>query len=59
MCSSQLKAGSNAMSYTRLMKKICSKLEEMEQQKVNRLMSGKSKLVAKLLGTGESRVMFR
>ena len=47
------------MSYTRLMKKICSKLEEMEQQKVNRLMSGKSKLVAKLLGTGESRVMFR
>ena len=41
------------------MKKLCSEVKEMEQPKVDKIMNKKISFVEKLLGSGESRVMFR
>ena len=47
------------MFYTEFMKKICSKLKEMTQPKVDKMLAKKNSFTEKLLGSGESRVMFR
>ena len=41
------------------MKKICSKIKEIEQPKVDKMLAKKNSFAEKLLGSGESRVMFR
>ena len=47
------------MFHMEFMKKICSKIKEMEQPKIEKIVAGKMSLADKLLGSGESRVMFR
>ena len=42
-----------------LMKKLFSKVKKMEQPKVDKMLSNKISFTDKLLGSGESRVMFR
>ena len=40
-------------------KKLFSKVKEMEEPKVDKMLSEKITFMEKLLGSGESRVMFR
>ena len=47
------------MFHMEFMKKICSKVKEMENPEMSKVMAGKLSLADKLLGSGESRVMFR